>query len=693
MAKIDRYNGNVRAFAADSLGTERTVFGATTQSDTLDGNITLDLLRGWGVVGVNENPTKQDFNGLAFTLGQLIAYLHQRGVPEWNAAQEYYEGSVVTTLAGIYRLKSGGDGSSDPDTDGGINWKQWDNGIPVSSQSVANIDTVSVTGFYITGAGTAGTAPPDGMAGALLHIERGSSNQATQIFDTLRGDGQEQAIYTRTKNNVGDYTAWAALIGGGSGGDGVFDFLAAGDGTANANSIPGEPAHWFEISNNPGDGAAGNQIFRMNSYGDITYGNNMHSCRYFGDVAAPTAIGAGAFIMSWGFRGHDGSGLSQSAGAFQYLTTEAWDASGHGSKFAFEVTPNNSISRERMMEIGQDGVSVGNDPMTVGWNANYEILQMGAKGNGLRSHKNQFEISVDNNAFYDTAYKYGGTGFATTYQQTNEGMHTFRVAPSGSAGSPITFLTALNIDNDGNSALLGNGSTSSYHSIVKPVTSDAGNLVLLIGNGASGLVFQAVSGGGANAANASLRINKDASTNRSINAGGSINASGADYAEYLRKADTCGVIAKGDVLGIDANGQITDRFDLALSFATKSTDPAYVGGDVWGNEQALGLAEPISPDPEDGPEAFTKYESDKAEFVKVMEAERQHWDRVAFSGRVPVNIEGAAPGDYLVPSRTDSGGIAAVSIASPSFEQYMVSVGKVASIQDDGRPVVLVKVA
>ena len=124
MAKIDRYNGNVRAFAADSLGTERTVFGATTQSDTLDGNITLDLLRGWGIVGVNENPTKQDFNGLAFTLGQLLAYLHQRGVPEWNADQEYYQGSVVTTLAGVYRLKSGGDGTVDPDSDGGTNWTQ-----------------------------------------------------------------------------------------------------------------------------------------------------------------------------------------------------------------------------------------------------------------------------------------------------------------------------------------------------------------------------------------------------------------------------------------------------------------------------------------------------------------------------------------------------------------------------------------
>ena len=136
MAKIDRYNGNVRAFAADSLGTERTVFGATTQSDTLDGNITLALLRGWGIVGVNENPTKQDFNGLAFTLGQLLAYLHQRGVPEWNAAQEYYEGSVVTTLAGIYRLKSGGVGSSDPDTDGGVNWEL----IPTQAKVDAKAD-------------------------------------------------------------------------------------------------------------------------------------------------------------------------------------------------------------------------------------------------------------------------------------------------------------------------------------------------------------------------------------------------------------------------------------------------------------------------------------------------------------------------------------------------------------------------
>ena len=123
MAKISRYNGNLQAFGSTSQGTERTVFGALTQDDTLDANITADFLRGWGIISASENPTKQDFNGLAFTLGQLIAYLHQRGVPEWNTAQEYYAGSVTTTLSGVYRLKAGGTGSSNPDTDGGVNWE------------------------------------------------------------------------------------------------------------------------------------------------------------------------------------------------------------------------------------------------------------------------------------------------------------------------------------------------------------------------------------------------------------------------------------------------------------------------------------------------------------------------------------------------------------------------------------------
>jgi len=64
MAKIDRYNGNLEAFAADALSTERTIFGDTAQSNTLDANITADFLRGWGIVGVNETRQSKTLTAL-----------------------------------------------------------------------------------------------------------------------------------------------------------------------------------------------------------------------------------------------------------------------------------------------------------------------------------------------------------------------------------------------------------------------------------------------------------------------------------------------------------------------------------------------------------------------------------------------------------------------------------------------------
>lgn len=89
MAKIERYDGNVEAFASESLGTERTVFGGTTQSDDLSDQLTSAFLRGWGIVGASDFPSLQDFSGAMFTATQFISYLHQMGVAEWDAAQEY----------------------------------------------------------------------------------------------------------------------------------------------------------------------------------------------------------------------------------------------------------------------------------------------------------------------------------------------------------------------------------------------------------------------------------------------------------------------------------------------------------------------------------------------------------------------------------------------------------------------------
>lgn len=96
MSKIERFQGNVRAFASDAQGMERTVFGGTNQADDLTSQITASFLRGWGIVGASEHPSLEDFNAAMYAMSQFIAYQHQMGVAEWHAQQEYHIGSICT---------------------------------------------------------------------------------------------------------------------------------------------------------------------------------------------------------------------------------------------------------------------------------------------------------------------------------------------------------------------------------------------------------------------------------------------------------------------------------------------------------------------------------------------------------------------------------------------------------------------
>jgi hypothetical protein len=102
MAKIIRYNGNLVPFASASLGTERTLFGSVTQADDITSQYTASFLRGWGIVGPSDEPTLQDFNAVSYTHGQILSYLHQIGIAEYNAAQEYHLNSVCNSAGIIY---------------------------------------------------------------------------------------------------------------------------------------------------------------------------------------------------------------------------------------------------------------------------------------------------------------------------------------------------------------------------------------------------------------------------------------------------------------------------------------------------------------------------------------------------------------------------------------------------------------
>ena len=185
---------------------------------------------------------------------------------------------------------------------------------------------------------------------------------------------------------------------------------------------------------------------------------------------------------------------------------------------------------------------------------------------------------------------------------------------------------------------------------------------------------------GFSAAATLIEVSVNNVTSRSINAGGTINASGADYAEYMTKAGNF-TIAKGDVVGIDAQGKLTNVFANAVSFVVKSTDPSYVGGDTWGSVDVLGQR----------PNEDATQEVKDA-FNAALEAARQTVDRIAFAGQVPVNVTGATAGQYIIPVN-DNGAIKGEAVSNPTFEQYQVAVGKVIAIESDGRAKIIVKVA
>jgi hypothetical protein len=160
-----------------------------------------------------------------------------------------------------------------------------------------------------------------------------------------------------------------------------------------------------------------------------------------------------------------------------------------------------------------------------------------------------------------------------------------------------------------------------------------------------------------NAANTVMRIGQANATGRSINATGTLNASGADYAEYERNNGLS--IARGSIVGFKADGTLTLTYSEAVRFGVKSTNPSFVGGDDWACAESMSEEE---------------YNAARAEV-----------DRVAYSGKVPANVTGAAPGDYIIAAEGEGGVIAGQVVSSPTFKEYRRAVGRVNRILEDGR--------
>lgn len=193
------------------------------------------------------------------------------------------------------------------------------------------------------------------------------------------------------------------------------------------------------------------------------------------------------------------------------------------------------------------------------------------------------------------------------------------------------------------------------------------NITSQAGTGLDVAQYGPWSAGGWNGNNTILYLSRDSGTTRSLNAYGTVNASGTDYAEYLEKDRPEEVILKGAIVGLKSNGKLTTKWSEAKSFMIKSTNPSYVGGDSWGD---------VGPRPQRSSEeteaSMEAYQNAVEDYQRRLEAERVKYDRVAYSGQVPVNVTGANAGDCIVPAEGEDDHITGVVISPEAitFAEY-----------------------
>ncbi|QXX11734.1 phage tail fiber C-terminal domain-containing protein [Salmonella enterica subsp. salamae] len=196
MSKIERYQGNLRAFASGAEGLERTLFGSAAQADDLTSQVTAAFLRGWGIVGASEYPSLEDFNGAMYAMSQFLAYQHQVGVPEWHEDQEYYIGSICTHHGESYQSLTDANVGNEPPSE------QW---TPILT-AANGLNNIGLNIQFQMGANISieadeyGNIPQqDGMVMTSISIPPDNHSKIQATFQPIQvklGDGDWQDLKT-----------------------------------------------------------------------------------------------------------------------------------------------------------------------------------------------------------------------------------------------------------------------------------------------------------------------------------------------------------------------------------------------------------------------------------------------------------------------------------------------------------------
>jgi hypothetical protein len=176
-----------------------------------------------------------------------------------------------------------------------------------------------------------------------------------------------------------------------------------------------------------------------------------------------TNAGTSAFarLLALGDAGNAQFGMTSSAytditGAQDAMLLNANNASG-GIAFALDGTVKMKLDASGNVGIG----------VTPSAHSNGKAIEVGGLGNTVWGN-GVSNFRLLSNAYFNSGFKYGGTGLASEYAQS-DGIHTWSNAASGTAGNAVSFTERARItaggyfkaSNDGTYA----GSTGVYHEL------------------------------------------------------------------------------------------------------------------------------------------------------------------------------------------------------------------------------------
>ena len=268
--------------------------------------------------------------------------------------------------------------------------------------------------------------------------------------------------------------------------------------------------------------------------------------------------------IAFGYKFNSSNSYIQRAAIIKAVKENSTDGN-YASAMVFATTANGASTTEKMRLDASGNLGLGVTPSVAygkefTFNSGTSTAGAGVKDLATNNGNSYYAFNARNSGAF--TWNYHNSQAAVLYQQNGAGTpsHVWSIAPSGTAGDPITFIQAMTLDASGN-LVVGATSTSYRMEVVAP---SGDNVTALFRSGDSTAANNA--GGGFRNVSSATATSRYAQV--WLDADGA-NFSGGDYF-YIQKNGNSGTV------------EFVQYSNAAMTFATNNTERARItsGGDV-----------------------------------------------------------------------------------------------------------------